>query len=141
MTFKDHILLWQEFCPQFPWVGPLAYNTTDVPTDGEATTNYLGEYWDSTAQIQKVHFRQFGWTADGDDQGTDSNKNHFWTDRLLKNIGGYRIRFEFESLVKVYYHCVVKVCELDQADECAFYKLNSNGGKSLYFITSFIITS
>ena len=86
LTFKDHILLWQEFCPQFPWVGPLAYNTSDIGALSGSTTNYLGEYWDSTAEIQKVHFRQFGWTADGDDQGTDSNKNHFWTDWVL--IGG-----------------------------------------------------
>ena len=44
-------------------------------------------------------------------------------------------------MLKVYYHCVVKVCELDQATECAFYKLNSDGGKYSYFITSYIITS
>ena len=25
-----HILLWDEFCPEFPWVGPLAYNTDQV---------------------------------------------------------------------------------------------------------------
>ena len=23
---EGHILLWDEFCPQFPWVGPLAYS-------------------------------------------------------------------------------------------------------------------
>ena len=71
LLFKGHILLWQEFCPQFPWVGPLAYNTSDIGALSGSTTNYLGEYWDSTAEIQKVHFRQFGWTADGDDEGTD----------------------------------------------------------------------
>ena len=27
-----HILLWDEFCPQFPWVGPLAYATASLPT-------------------------------------------------------------------------------------------------------------
>ena len=58
----------------------------------------------------------------------------------FKKYRGSRIRFKFESMVKVYYHCVVKVCELDQADECAFYKLNSNGGKCSYIITSYIIT-
>ena len=26
---KDHVLLWEEFCPQFPWVGPLGYSTED----------------------------------------------------------------------------------------------------------------
>ena len=69
---KGHILLWEEFCPQFPWVGPLAFQNNDLPNDGEATTNYLGEYWDTTGQIQQVHFRQFGWTVDGDDEGKDS---------------------------------------------------------------------
>lgn len=89
---NGHILLWEEFCPKFPWVGPLAYKG-NTPTDGEATTNYLGEYWDTTEEIQTVHFRQFGWTTAGED--------------------------------KVYYHCVVKVCELDQLATCAFYELNS----------------
>ena len=29
---EGHILLWDEFCPQFPWVGPLAYSTDSLPT-------------------------------------------------------------------------------------------------------------
>ena len=69
---KGHILLWNEFCPEFPWVGPLAYQTGDLPTDNDPTTNYLGEYWDTSDEIQTVHFRQFGWTVDGDDQGKES---------------------------------------------------------------------
>jgi hypothetical protein len=65
---NGHILLWNEFCPQFPWVGPLAFQSANIPADGLATTNYLGEYWDTTGEIQTVHFRQFGWTVDGDDE-------------------------------------------------------------------------
>jgi len=90
---NGHILLWEEFCPQFPWVGPLAYKNEDIPTDGGATTNYLGEYWDTSDEIQTVHFRQFGWTVDGDNE--------------------------------VYYHCVVKVCEQAESNNCAFYQLNT----------------
>ena len=73
----NHLLLWNEFCPEFPWVGPLAFQNAndgddDSATDGEATTNYLGEYWVTTGEIQTVHFRQFGWTDDGDDEGKES---------------------------------------------------------------------
>ena len=28
---EGHILLWDEFCPEFPWVGPLAYSDS-LPT-------------------------------------------------------------------------------------------------------------
>ena len=48
---------------------------------------YLGEFWDTSAQIQQIHFRQFGWTNTAD---TD-----------------------------VYYHCIVKVCELSEVENCA----------------------
>ena len=85
-SIKGHILLWEEFCPQFPWVGPLAYKNEDIPTDGGATTNYLGEYWDTSDEIQTVHFRQFGWTVDGDNEGIES-KCYFsvtWTARPVR---------------------------------------------------------
>ena len=29
---QGHILLWDEFCPEFPWVGPLAYSLDPLPT-------------------------------------------------------------------------------------------------------------
>ena len=29
--------------------------------------------------------------------------------------------------IKVYYHCVVKVCEQAESDACAFYQLNTAG--------------
>ena len=29
---EGHILLWDEFCPEFPWVGPLAYSSGSLPT-------------------------------------------------------------------------------------------------------------
>jgi hypothetical protein len=85
---EGHILLWDEFCPQFPWVGPLAYSDP-LPTHGtgEDVNGYLGEFWDTSAQIQQIHFRQFGWTNTAD---TD-----------------------------VYYHCIVKVCELSEVENCA----------------------
>ena len=83
-SIKGHVLLWEEFCPQFPWVGPLAYKNEDIPTDGGATTNYLGEYWDTSDEIQTVHFRQFGWTVDGDNEGMES-EGYFYR---LSNIDG-----------------------------------------------------
>jgi len=84
-----HILLWDEFCPQFPWVGPLAYATASLPTHGtgQDVSGYLGEFWDTSDQVQQIHFRQFGWT------------NTANTD--------------------VYYHCIIKVCELSEQENCA----------------------
>ena len=58
---------------------------------------YLGEFWDTSDQIQQIHFRQFGWTNNAD---TD-----------------------------VYYHCIVKVCELSEVENCASVHLRD--GKSL----------
>lgn len=58
---KGHVLLWDQFCPKFPWVGPLAF--TDAPT--EDIQGYLGEFWVTSIGIQKIHFRQFGWTNGG----------------------------------------------------------------------------
>ena len=53
---------------------------------------YLGEFWDTSDQIQQIHFRQFGWTNTAD---TD-----------------------------VYYHCIVKVCEASEVENCASVRLD-----------------
>ena len=37
---QGHILLWDEFCPEFPWVGPLAYSDP-LPTHVSSWTAAL----------------------------------------------------------------------------------------------------
>ena len=61
---KDQVLLWDEFCPEFPWVGPLWKNESTERkrrTAEETVDQYLGEYWLGSDGIQKIHFRQFAW--------------------------------------------------------------------------------
>ena len=38
---EGHILLWDEFCPEFPWVGPLAYSSGSLPTHVSSWTAAL----------------------------------------------------------------------------------------------------
>ena len=57
-------LFWDEFCPEFPWVGPLWKDETSERkrrTVEDTVDYYLGEYWLGADGIQKIHFRQFAW--------------------------------------------------------------------------------
>ena len=61
---EDQVLLWNEFCPEFPWVGPLWKDESSERkrrSAEETVDQYLGEYWLGADGIQKIHFRQFAW--------------------------------------------------------------------------------
>merc|ERR1712113_172401 len=110
--------LWDEFFPAHQWVSP---EPSNGPIAAATAGSYLGEVWDhSASSIKEIHFRQFAFNHDAT----------FKTDWVANPT----------SKAKVFYHCLVKVCEKATPPVCSNFKMDATTATTCTAPATFIPT-